>query len=289
MLLKERNISFHFIIDNVDIKEHFNFVDNNDLFINTKNLGKFNSIINHVKNNNVKTKYFKSVDPDDYLSIDNFLKLKLPDDPALVIVPFIKNDTINRLWGTQINQFIDQSEWCYISSNNGIVESDDKLVFKTFGNPLVIYPTDIIRKSSSIIDIDWSLNLAEDCILSLLAFESKNVIYLSDSIPFYVHGYRFGYTNNANYERNFMEFLKVSRIIFDLLRKMTIFTPDSFPFRNFENNYRFDDVLVPFKGLTMGETKIFIIKELNKLRSEYSDLFEIWNLNKDKKFLMKKI
>lgn len=63
-------LNIQFIIDNQEIKNKFKMDDR--VFVNDKNLGKFKSIYTHIKNGNVRTKLFKTFDPDDYIDLDTF-------------------------------------------------------------------------------------------------------------------------------------------------------------------------------------------------------------------------
>lgn len=84
---KKVGIPFHFIIDNPLIGNQFHEIEKTDLFINDSNIGKLDSIYNHIKSGHIKTNYFKSVDPDDYISMVQFEKLELPKDPSIVLFP----------------------------------------------------------------------------------------------------------------------------------------------------------------------------------------------------------
>lgn len=87
--LKSNNFEFHWLIDNPNLKrEHFDFVDKNDIFFAQKNMGKFSLVANHVTNNNVKTRFFKTCDPDDFLYLEKLINFKFPDEDCIIRTKF---------------------------------------------------------------------------------------------------------------------------------------------------------------------------------------------------------
>lgn len=77
-------LPIQFLVDGVDIKFNEEKVSKDDIFNYKVNNGKFKMTYNHIKDGNVKTKFFKPVDPDDFISEIALRKFKLPSVEAVV-------------------------------------------------------------------------------------------------------------------------------------------------------------------------------------------------------------
>lgn len=126
-------INIHFIWDGENTKE-LNLINKNDIFYNKKNLGKFRTIYNHIKTGEVKTPYFKVVDPDDYISIEWIRKFKFPR----------KNNKILLTNSIRISQWMPLLQFeveDYVWEKNLY----KKVRFNTYGNNYTILPTGKIQ------------------------------------------------------------------------------------------------------------------------------------------------
>lgn len=124
-------IDFHFIFDGVPIPENFSWVKNEDLFVNKTNRGKFLTIFNHIKSGKVKTKFFKTVDPDDVISVNDLLSFEVPDFKAILKMKIIMSNN-------------------YLYQNQGKLKEDLELgnlstrIPISFGTSTTILPTESV-------------------------------------------------------------------------------------------------------------------------------------------------
>lgn len=189
-MAKKELINIHILIDNPD----FQFVeytkaciDNDDLFYNKKNMGKFLSIINHINKNYIKTSHFKTVDPDDFINAAEFKKIAFEENDNII---FLKENFIEIIK----DEFDGESvrDINKIENYKKYKNTDwDSLYRKRIINK-ISFPTSTtilpIRqlKNKKIITIlnntdTLDINYAEDQLLGSLCFSLNNKITFADN------------------------------------------------------------------------------------------------------------
>lgn len=150
--------------------------NNEDVFINKKNQGKFRTIYNHIKNGHVKTPYFKVVDPDDFISMKSLKEFKFPEEDDFIL---ITNTIRTNSWMPYKQNEIET----LVSEFN----SSKQNRFDTFGNSYTILPTKCIKSDNKFSDI--RIDTDDDQLLGYIALNNgakkKNV---DNSFYLYISG-----------------------------------------------------------------------------------------------------
>lgn len=198
----------HFLIDNPKINElNFDKVEKEDIFYATTVRGKLSRVYKHIKANKVKTEFFKTVDPDDFISIEHLKKLVIKENNSIVKFPKrVTNLTI-------FNEFENNIELSIKNSNSIIGEENmwDKK-FKevtsnriTFDTSTTILPTRPILNDIffSKLYLDTFLNFAEDQILGLIAYINNDKLIEYIDHPFYLYIDQNGFSGHEHMAKNF--------------------------------------------------------------------------------------
>ncbi len=179
-------IKIHFIIDNpnLDIEKFKLKVDSKDLFIQKKNNGKFLSIYNHIKNGNVNTKYFKTVDPDDLISFRKMkqIELDMSDD-------FIHSFNSIRVSEKLFDLIPKRIIFLFLPFFK-------KRKLNSFGTSWTILPTNPIFKYSGEV---WRINVNEDQILGKIAFNNNGGKVINKEWSFYLYKNESGVSSSKNF------------------------------------------------------------------------------------------
>lgn len=158
--LKKHGIDMHFLIDNVKIAEKFGHIPKDCLFVNDENYGKFLTVYRHLKNKNVKTKYIKVCDPDDFINIKKIINSKYPDKECIIATKFAFSKSIKLL--------------NFISSSNNLVNLHfSKKIHEhpgSFPNSSTILPTKGIQDDNFYKDNETFKLISDDHLLGTICF-----------------------------------------------------------------------------------------------------------------------
>lgn len=169
---KTKNIPFHWVIDNPEISSCFDFVNNDDLFLNEVNCGKLMSIINHVNQDRIKTKYFKIFDPDDYVDIESFTDLKVPSGRKI-----IRTDYFSLEGGR---------DYSLDKLNLEINREKARKKASSYANYCTIYPTEGLRLDGFLKGLNLErVRYLADHIMGSICFYNGHTVWYSDICFYY--------------------------------------------------------------------------------------------------------
>lgn len=181
---EENNFDFHFLVDGTDI-QFKRGVKKEEIFRNSVNIGKLNSIINHIKSGKVKTPYFKVCDPDDFISIDKLNKFTAKGKDYIILHKF-----------SVVNEFTPDFNNIDNQVNN-FIENSSPTQYENFGNAYTIYPTKYIY-----IDKYFSgkrYDAYTDQILGYIAYVNGAKIIRMNFV-FYLYIASVGISKNGNFK-----------------------------------------------------------------------------------------
>lgn len=249
--LKKIGYSVHFLSDNPKLEyKNFSFLDESDWFPSSNNKGKFWVVFNHVDSGQVRTKYFKTADPDDYISINKLNEIDFN----------LFNNEILRTKYFKINN--DK-----FSNQNDIENSIDILPIgsrSTYSTPTTILPTNgIFGRKNKFFDDEIYLNLFEDQILALLCFLEGSKLKEIDEV-FYLYKENNGISDFENMILNLYNEYELSFNIYYKIVRIAKKRPDTITFHWYSKNI--DKLIknVESQGIAVGKD----IKEKFKKTSE---------------------
>lgn len=213
-LLKEEGFEVHFISDNPYlIKDSFEVIDNNDWFPTEKNVSKFQRVIDHIDGGHVKTRFFKTVDPDDQISITELNKINFP-----------KQDNILRTKYKKLSTFLEKQ----IEVERNFIKSPNKIK-RTFSTSVTILPTiPIYKRSDKKFLKRQFINLFEDQLLALICLSEGSKVIDYD-ISFYYYAENNGLSSFENVIKNCAEYEYVFDCFLYIVKKYNII-PDTITF-----------------------------------------------------------
>lgn len=212
--LKKDGVKFSWIIDNPLIKENFKEIDSNDLFCNEKNISKLSSVIKHLKNGNVRTKYFKIFDPDDYIIIENFKNIILPRNEKIVI--------------TKLAKIFSKIEDANSEKIKKVYDNLDLEYYNFYGNPITILPTKGIQYDKYYNEDNYC-NFGEDNILGTICnINGYENYFINDPILLYI--WENGVTRLSKWEDNLINNFNSLKIWEMLLIKSNMKSTTDYPY-----------------------------------------------------------
>lgn len=184
--MKSLGFYFHWVFDQEVELSEYNLISPGDLYPTNTNIGKFRRVLSHVKHN-VDTPYFKTLDPDDRINLEELKKFIFPKKNNLII----SNGFFN------------------ITENKKIINPS------TFWTASTILPSKKVSTASNIFyEMDNNIiNFSEDQLLATMALRAKAKVKFINK-PFYEHKMQNG-VSVYDHDKNYREFL----IIYDLLTK----------------------------------------------------------------------
>lgn len=221
--LKKAGYSVHFLSDNPKLEyKNFSFLNKNDWFPSLKNKGKFWLVFNHVDSGQVKTKYFKTVDPDDYISINKLNEIDFNSfDNEILRTKYFK---------IKDNQFSNQKD---IENSIDILPIGSR---STYSTPTTILPTSgIFKRKNKFFNEEIYLNLFEDQILALLCFLEGSKLKEINEV-FYLYKENNGISDFKNMILNLHKEYELAFNIYYKIVSITKKRPDTITFHWYSKN-----------------------------------------------------
>lgn len=232
-------VKINFLIDNPDFKiSNFKNIPKNLFFSNARNLGKFRTVYNHIKSGKVNTKYFKVVDPDDYISLTELKKLQLSSEGRFIYkMNVVREEKISGILQKDV-EYIVRS-----------FRKKEPIKLDNFGNSYTILPTLMIFKDKYY--KDFNIKTSDDQYLGFLAYVNGAKILSIDN-SFYLYNKFNGYTGIENFKLKLIN----SFYTWSLIQELSILTGIKYPY-NFKKtqllNYK--EMLERYKLLNPGEDR----------------------------------
>lgn len=252
--LNNEDISIKFLIDDSELLHDYSFLKKNDIYFIGKNQGPLKLVYNYIKNTDKITRYFKTFDPDDFLSIENFKKIKLPKDDFILTMketqfispPLIKSDK-------------------YVTN---LINQSHKYHWESFGTSWTILPTRFISIDKYY--NNYRILFADDKLLGYLCRANGAKIINFSCRPFYYYIKNAGLTSPENMINNIDEIIKSLKYIRNLWLESNFkrhdFYPDSLKWHL--------KILEEYDGIISPEQE----KSISRLK-RLTDLFELKELN----------
>lgn len=186
-------VDVHVLIDGTDIK--FKNIPSEFIFKSDNNVGRFSIVNNHLKKNVIMTDFFKILDEDDYISVENLSKINLDGFSKKTL---ILQEKISFLGDRMTNQKdIDD----YFKKND---DSYKKYTWDGgFQSYKTIFPTKL-NSNENIINVNRRINFGEDTLLGINSIRNGSKIRSINS-NFTIYHREVGCTRLANINEEIIE------------------------------------------------------------------------------------
>lgn len=255
--LKVNGFHFHWLIDNpnFDMDLISNSIDAKDIFLNDVNSGKLNLVYNHIKFGFVNTDYFKTVDPDDFISIENFIDI----ESDLSSEPKIHKFLLARIYDRKLLQ---------VNSVQSLLDQIHKGHGWYFGTPYTILPTKYIQ-----IDTYYNpsgiINQAEDLLLATICFANNSTFTKIDKY-FYLYVQDEGLSSESYRSKNklkyFSEVVESALIWAKIVHASKIIPSMNWPFNLIEEQNFIDEVNV-INNVDLSKGYSQLSREIEKIKT----------------------
>lgn len=207
--LKSNGSTFHILLDNPSIKKSdIWWADENDIYTVKQNYGKLSRVYKHIKDDNVKTEYFKTIDPDDWIYLKKFFEIKIADPTSIILLNklWVEEVDFNNTYKRKEKKVVRNYKRYKLDSNFHI--SQNYLDFISgkvdFNSSTTILPTSTIFVDK-IFEKDYknvNITFAEDQILGLISWHNGGKIKLLENSNFYIYNKMAGWSNNSFAKNN---------------------------------------------------------------------------------------
>ncbi len=198
-LKNRKKIKIFFLVDGTKI-EFNKKISEDDIFIGKVNKGKFRMVYDFIKDGNVTTPYFKIVDPDDYIYLNNIKDKYFGTGNDILFHPIFRGKEINKNHNIKIKYKLLTTRKKYWTSN--------------FGNSYTIYPTKFIE-DDKIFNKDWEVPIHDDQVLGFLCLGNG-----AETSRFKKTFYYYNEFNGVTNSNNINTMLEKASITFDILSRI---------------------------------------------------------------------
>ncbi len=192
------NFQIQFLIDEDCNEYNLENVNTEDIFLNGENIGKLKTIYNHIKKGNVKTEYFKTVDPDDRILIDRLNNFNYPKETSLI----------------------------RMKSFRSVENKNSKISLDSFGTSWMILPTSSIEFDDN---YDGTrININDDQILGNISYINNGKVYETNDY-WYLYYYEKGISSLKNFPENIKKLLETLKYNYKLTKELDYTIPSNWP------------------------------------------------------------
>lgn len=201
--LKKKNVNFHILFDSELISEFaIPWADREDIFCTSKNYGKLSRVYKHIKEGNVNTEYIKVMDPDDWFSFKDFIKIKIPVSGHIIKVKKIhanKNMFTNTYFNNEKKLIKNYSKYnISLGSKVWYENFEGNYEYRyNFDSSNTILPVRnlFVDKIFEEVFEDINITFAEDQILGLICWHNGSKFFEIKSKNFYIYNKNAGWSN----------------------------------------------------------------------------------------------